>query len=60
MACMWKEKAEELIEIEDDYSAETDTLRFSDDDQYAGYYAGHDDGSSSDSHNDEFEVTRHI
>ena len=49
-----------MIEIEDDYSAETDTLRFSDDDQYAGYYAGHDDGSSSDSHNDEFEVTRHI
>ena len=44
-----------MIEIEDDYSAETDALRFSDDDQYAGY----DDGSSSDSHNDEFEVTRY-
>ena len=48
-----KEKAEELIEIEDDNSAETDAfaLRFSDHDQYAGYA----DSSSSDS--DEFEVS---
>jgi len=48
-----KENAEELIKIEDDYSAETDAdaLRFSDHDQYAGY------ADSSSSESDEFEVS---
>jgi len=47
---MLKEKPANFIEIEEDYDAETDALRFSDNDhQYA-------DSSSSDNDIDEFEV----